>query len=134
MTAYLSNPVVKIATVDLTGWATAASVNVIREGLEDTTFGMNSRSNTGGLYANEASVTLFMDYSSNATYATLAPLVGTKVTLVVSPTDAAISATNPGFTLTDAYLGDLPVLSTTLGELQVLELSFTFGTYTEVTS
>jgi hypothetical protein len=126
---YLSNPVVTINTVDLTGFATAASVIVRFDALDNTTFGQTARTYAPGLGDHEATVTLLLTYTALQTYATLSGLVGTTTTLVVKPTSAAASATNPGFTLTGTFLAELPVINSTLGELQTVDLTFQGGAY-----
>jgi hypothetical protein len=127
---YLSNPAeVKIGGVDLTDQCTAVTFTVTREALEDTTFGFTSRSMTGGLFNNEATVTLFMSYASAETYATLQPLVGTKTTLTVKPASGNESATNPIQILTDCYLESLPVINVSLGELSTVDITLTGGVY-----
>ena len=128
--AYLANPVISIGGVNLTGYCTAASVLVRYDALEDTTFGMTSRESQAGLGNHEATVTLYMDYSDNATYEVLSQLVGTKTTIIATPASGANSPTNPGFTLSDTLLAELPVLSATLGELQSIDVTFTQGQYT----
>ena len=125
----LSNPKVVIATVDMSDQTTAATLTRTVEALEDTAFGTTSRTYTGGLENNELTVTMYLSYAASETYATLAPLVGTKVTVIVNPTSAADSATNPGFTLTNTYLESLPVINASLGELQTVDLTFTGGVY-----
>ena len=125
----LSNPKVVIATVDLSDQCTAATLTRTIEALEDTAFGSTARTYTGGLENNELTVTMYMSYAAAETYATLSTLVGTKVTVIVNPTSAADSATNPGFTLTNTYLESLPVINASLGELQTVDLTFTGGTY-----
>lgn len=125
----LSNPKVVIATVDLSDQCTAATLTRTIEALEDTAFGSTARTYTGGLENNELTVTMYMSYAATETYATLSTLVGTKVTVIVNPTNAADSATNPGFTLTNTYLESLPVINASLGELQTVDLTFTGGTY-----
>ena len=129
---YLSNPVLTVNSVSLTGWCTAATLNRVVEAQEDTVFGAtgNARTYTAGLENNELTCTLFMSYAASEVYATLAPLVGTKTVVRVQPTSAADSATNPGFILTNTYLETLPVLNATLGELSTIELTFTGGSYT----
>jgi hypothetical protein len=129
---YLSNPDVSINSVDMTGFATAASVIVRFEALDNTTFGQTARTYTSGLGDHEATVTLLLTYDALQTYATLAPLVGTTTTLVVKPTNAGPSATNPGFTLTGAFLAELPVVNSTLGELQTVDLTFQGGVFSAV--
>jgi hypothetical protein len=125
----LSNPKVVIATVDLSDQCTAATLTRTIEALEDTAFGSTARTYTGGLENNELTVTMYMSYAATETYATLSTLVGTKMTVIVNPTSAVDSATNPGFTLTNTYLEALPVINASLGELQTVDLTFTGGSY-----
>jgi hypothetical protein len=126
---YLSNPVVTVNSVALTGFCTAATVNVRFDALDNTTFGETARTYTKGLGDHEATLTLLLTYAAAETYATLSPLVGTTTTVIVKPTNAADSATNPGFTLTGTFLAELPVINATLGELQTIDITFQGGTY-----
>ena len=129
MASYLANPVITIGGVNLTGFCTAATVTQRYDALENTVFGMVDRKSQKGLGNHEATVTLYMDYSDNATYEVLSQLVGTQTTIIANPAAGADSATNPGFTLSDTLLAELPVLNASLGELQSIDLSFTQGTY-----
>ena len=131
---YLANSVVEIgatsaSTTDITDQVTAVTVNFVVEALEDTAFGSTARTNTGGLQNNSASITLYASYASSESYATLSALVGTKCFLRVKPTSAALSATNPGFELTNTFLSALPVVNSNLGELAVYEIELMGGTY-----
>ena len=126
---YQNNPTFTIDSVDLSAWTTAGSVNVVFETLDKTTYDNSSRLMTSGLGNHTATIDLFMDYSSAATYASLKDLVGTAVTIVYQPASGAQTATNPGFQLVDTYLGELPVISMTLGELQSISLEFVGGVY-----
>ncbi len=126
---YLSNPVVKVNAVDLTGFCTAASVIQRFEPLDNTTFGQTDRTYVKGLGNHETTMTLLLTYAASETYATLSTLVGTTTTVVVKPTSAADSATNPGFTLTGALLAEMPVLQASLGELQTIDITFLGGVY-----
>jgi hypothetical protein len=130
MAAYLANPVINIGGIDLTGFCTAASVMERYDSLEDTTFGMTARESQAGLGNHEATVTLYMDYSDDATYEVLSQLVGTKTTIIATPASGANSPTNPGFTLSETLLAELPVLSSSLGELQSIDITFTQGQLT----
>lgn len=127
--SYLSNPVVTVNTVALTGWCSAANLNVRFDALDNTTFGETARTYAKGLGDHELTLTLLLTYAAAETYATLAPLVGTTTTVIVKPTSAADSATNPGFTLTGTFLAELPVINATLGELQTIDITFQGGTY-----
>ena len=125
----LSNPVVTIGGIDMTDQTTAATLTRTVEALESTAFGSTSRVYTGGLENNELTVTMYLSYASSETYATLAPLVGTQLNVIVKPTSAVDSATNPAFILTGTYLESLPVINASLGELQTVDLTFTGGVY-----
>ena len=130
----LSNPTVTLGGTALTGWCTAATLNRVVTALSDTVFGNTANTFTAGLENNECTLTLFLSYEANATYATLAPLVGTKTTVVVKPTSAVDSATNPGFTLTNCYLETLPVISASLGELQSVDIVLMGGVFSADTT
>ena len=128
--SYLSNPVVTVNSVALTGWCTAASLVVRYDALDNTTFGETERTYAKGLGDHELTLTLLLTYAANQTYATLSTLVGTTTTVIVKPTSAADGPTNPGFTLTGTFLAELPVINATLGELQTIDITFQGGTYT----
>ena len=131
---YLSNPVVLIgassaATTDITDQVSAATLTVTAEALEDTAFGSTSRTMTAGLFSNSLTLTVYASYAASESYATLAPLLGTKCTIKVNPTSSGDSATNPGFILTDTYLASIPVINASLGELSTYEIEFQGGVY-----
>ena len=131
---YLSNPVVTVNAVHLTDQCTAATFTHTVEALESTAFGDVARFNSAGLQNNELTLTLYMSYAASETYASLKDLVGTQVSVIVSPeaplTPGTYSTTNPGFTLTGTYLESLPVINATMGELSTIDITFTGGAYT----
>ena len=132
---YLSNPVVLIgatsaSTTDISDQVSACTVNYIVEALEDTAFGSTARTNTAGLQSNSATLTLYASFASSESYAILAPLVGTKCYIKVTPASGANSATNPGFELTNTYLSALPVMNANLGELATYDIELMGGAYT----
>jgi hypothetical protein len=129
MASFLANPVITIGGVNLTGFCTAATVTERYDVLENTVFGMVDRKSQKGLGNHEATVTLYLDYSDNATYEVLSQLVGEQTTIIATPASGANSPTNPGFTLVDTLLAEMPVLQASLGELQSIDLTFTQGTY-----
>jgi len=132
-TTYLSNPDVLINAVSLRDQCSAATLTRTVEALESTAFGGTARVYTGGLEANELTLSLYMSYAATETYATLASLVGTQFNVIVSPsapeTPGTYSATNPGFTLTGAYLASLPVINATMGELSTIDITIQGGVY-----
>ena len=134
---YLSSPALKIATVDLSDQATAATITYTVEALENTAFGSTSRTYTSGLANNSITVTLYQSYAATETEVSIYSLVGTAVTLELSPTAAGLTtptATSPKYTLTGAYLESHTPINASLGELSTIDLTFTGGTLTKATS
>ena len=126
----LSNPVVTVNSVDLTDQCRSAELTVNWGELEATAFGDTSRKFVATLGDHTLTLELYMSYAASETYATLKSLVGTSTTVIVKPTSAADSATNPGMTLTNTYLAELPHVFT-LGELSVISVTFHGGVYSE---
>ena len=137
-TVYLSNPTVTINSVDLQDQCTSATVNYVYEQLETTAFGDTARKFGGSavtsLQNNSVEVTLYQSYVASETEATIYSLVGITTTIVIKPTSAAVSATNPSYTLTGAYLESHTPINASLGELSTLTLTFNGGVLTKATS
>lgn len=129
---YLSNPVVTVNSVALTGFCTSASMVRTQESIDTTSFGQTSREYSSGLANNECTMTLFMTYGASEVYATLKALVGTRTTVTLKPSSAATSATNPVLTLTGCYLESLPVMQTETGSISQIDITWTGGVYSEV--
>jgi hypothetical protein len=128
---YLANPVVTVNSVDLSDQCTAATFTQRYDALESTAFGDTARKFVNGLGNHEVTLTFYMSYASAETFATLENVVGGPVTVIVKPAVGADSATNPGFTLTGAYLGELPVINATMGELSTIDVTFVGGVYSK---
>lgn len=132
---YLSNPSVSINSVDLQDQCTSAVVNYVYEQLETTSFGDTARKFGGSavtsLQNNTIEVTLYQSYAASETEATIYGLVGIVTTLVVKPSSAAVSASNPSYTLTGAYLSAHTPINASLGELSELTLTFSGGVLTK---
>jgi hypothetical protein len=135
---YLSNPSVTINSVDLQDQCTSAVINYVLEQLETTSFGDSARkygaSTVTSLQNNSIEVELYQSYAASETEATIFGLVGIQTTLVLKPTSAAVSATNPSYTLTGCYLESHTPINASLGELSSLTLSFAGGVLTKATS
>jgi hypothetical protein len=125
----LSNPVVTVNSVDLSDQCTSATFTQRYAELTATAFGDVDNKYVKGLGDHEVTLDLYMSYAANETYATLKDLVGTATTVIVKPAVGTDSATNPGFTLTGAFLAELPH-SFALGELSTTSITFHGGVYT----
>jgi hypothetical protein len=127
---FLSNAVVTINSVDLTGECSSANLTRTFDALESTNMSNTARTFVGGLENSSLVVDLYNSYAVAQTYATLKSLVGTAVTVKIKPTSAATSATNPEHTLTGAFMGTLPLVVSSLGALDVCGgITFQGGVY-----
>jgi len=134
-TVYLSNPTLTINSVELQDQCTSATVNYVYEQLETTAFGDTARKFGGSavtsLQNNTIEVELYQSYAASETEATIFGLVGIQTTLVLKPSSAAVSATNPSYTLTGAYLESHTPINASLGELSTITLTFAGGALTK---
>ena len=131
-TTYLSNPTVTVTSpsaMTLTSSCSAAVLTLTAEALENTSFGQTSRTFTAGLFSNELTLTLFQGYGTTEVETYLNTLFGVASTIVVSPSGATESASNPEYTLTGCYLETVTPINTSVGELSVVEATFKGGTY-----
>lgn len=135
---YLSQPSLIINSVDLQDQCTSATINYVFEQLETTAFGDSARKFGGAaitsLQNNSIEVELYQSYAASETEATIFGLVGIVTTIVIKPTSAAVSATNPSYTLTGAYLESHTPINASLGELSTITLSFAGGVLTKAVS
>ena len=132
---YLSNAVVTINAVDMTGECSSANLTRTFDALESTNMSNTARTFVGGLENSSLVVDLYNSYAASQTYATLKSLVGTAVTVKIKPTSAATSPTNPEHTLTGAFMGTLPLVVSSLGALDVCGgITFQGGVYSVATA
>jgi hypothetical protein len=129
----LTNANIIVNSVDLSDRANSVTLNYEIEAVEDTTFGNTGRTFIGGLQNVTCDIEFMQDFAATETEATIYPLVGTQTTVVIKPTTALDSATNPRYTLSNTYLAAHTPVSATVGELAVTSLSFQGGTLVKST-
>jgi hypothetical protein len=61
-------------------------------------------------------------------------LVGTTTTVVIKADSGAVSATNPSYTITGAFLASHTPVAAAVGEMAMTSLSFTGGTLAKATT
>lgn len=119
---------VTINSIDLSDHANSATINFEIEQQDATVMGGN-RAFVGGIQNNSLEITLFQDFAAAEVEATIFPLVGTTTTVVLKPTSAVVSATNPSYTLTGCFLAShTPIAAGDVGATSPISLSFTGGT------
>jgi hypothetical protein len=137
-TTFLSNATINITqgatTYDLSDQANACALTIGYDSLEVTAFGDTGRKYTQGLQSVEVAITFFLSYggtgATSEVEAALADIVGKgNTTLIISPSGATESATNPEYTITNAMLASFTPISSTVGEIATVECSFVGGTW-----
>ena len=129
-TTYLSQPAeLKIATVDLTDQASSISFTLGNNPLTSTAFGDLGERMVPGLQTVEGTITLYMSYGASEVEGVIAGQVGLgTTTIVVKKGSGAIAADNPEWTISNTMIANYPI-TYTVGELQVMEVSFSGGTW-----
>jgi len=129
-TTYLSQPdVLTVDGVDLKDQCSAMSFTLGVASLDRTAFGDTGTQFTGGLQTLEGTMTFYVDYGASGVEATIHAAIGAGTTdIVVKKASGAISASNPEYTLTNVMIAAEPY-TYTVGELQVMEVSFEGGTW-----
>lgn len=131
---FLAGASITVNSVDLSDQLTNAVLTYTAEALEATSLADTARKYVAGLQNNEITMTLMQSYAATETEATVYPLVGTTTTIVLKPSSGAVSATNPSYTLTGAYLSSHTPINSAVGELSMIELTFQGGTLAKATS
>ena len=134
-TTFLGNATINItptggAAVDVSDQCTKCEVLVGYDLLESTAFGDGGHRAVQGLQSVSVSMDLFLSYGATEVETLLAAIITAgSCTIVVSPSGATESASNPEFTITNATLEANPAIMSTVGELAVASITFTNGTW-----
>ena len=130
----LTDCAITVNSVAVTTLANSVTLTYEKDSIEVTAFGDAGHKFTGGLQNNTMDMQLFQDFAASQTEATIFPLVGTPTTVNIRPTSAAISTTNPSYTLTDCMLVSHTPIAGAVGEVAMTSLSFTGGTLVKTTA
>ena len=129
-TTFLSNATVAIGAVDVSDQVQSVTLTTGFDQLETTAMGSSGRSYTKGLQAVDVTLTMFNSYGAGEIEATLFDVVGDDaVTLVISPSGTTESASNPEYTITGAFLASFTPIASSVGELSMVNVTFTGGTF-----
>jgi hypothetical protein len=118
-----------VNSVDLSAYVSSITLDyavdaVAADGMAAT----NGHVFLGGLQNNSLAVTLNQDFAATKVAATLDALVGTSTTVVIKPTSAAVGATNPTYTISNAFLAATQPVNGAVGDLAQMSVTFQGGT------
>lgn len=130
----LKDAVITINSVDLSDKANSVTLTYEAEQIDVTSFdGSGARKFAAGLVNMSLEVSFMQDFAATEVEATVYGLVGTTTNVTVKPTSAAVSSTNPLYTITGAYLASHTPVAGAVGELAMTTLVFTGGTLAKST-
>lgn len=133
-TIVLTNPSITVGGTSVSGFCTSITLNYEVDQVEVTAFGDTGHKYTGGLQNVSCDIELNQDFASSATESIIYPLVGTTTSIVVKPVNAATSATNPQYTISNAFLAAHTPVAGAVGELAKTSLTFTGGSLAKATA
>jgi len=114
---------IQIGGTDFSSSINSVTLDVTVDEQETTAFGQTSRTRIGGLKDGSVSLDFHQDFGASAVDATLWPLLGTTVEIIVAPTSGSVSATNPSYTF-DALVTQYQPFANASGELATLSVSW----------
>jgi hypothetical protein len=125
-TTFLNNTlVVTLNSVLISDQVTAVTINQTFDELETTSMGGNgSHTFVKGLESSTVTIDFLNSYEAAETAKTLQDAYGTTVPLVIKPTNAVISATNPEYQTT-ILVNNLTPVSGSVGDLSTQSITFT---------
>lgn len=123
-----------VNSVDLSSYVTQIALNYAVDQVEVTAMGSGGHTFTGGIQNVSVDVTLNQDFAATKVAATLDALIGTTTTVVVKADSGAVSATNPSYTISNAFLAATQPVNGSVGDLASMSVSFTGGTLVKATS
>jgi hypothetical protein len=122
----LTDASVSINSVDLSDHVRRVAVTDLREKKDITAMGATSRVYGKGLGDANATIEFFQDFAAGEVHATLQPLIAssTGVPIIIKSTSGALSATNPGYTMT-GLIFDYTMIEGEVGEpsMMTVEIS-----------
>lgn len=135
MAVFLQNTVtVTINAVDLTDHISSVTWTESAAELDTTAMGDANTTRIGGLKDGSLSVEFHQDFAVSEVYATLYPLLGTVTTVTMTPTSAAVAATNPTHSA-DALVTEVPIIDGSVSDLATVSVTWPLsGPVTVITS
>jgi hypothetical protein len=135
-TTYLTNPTVTILPAtggtlfDATAVTSAAAITVGFDALESTSFGDAGHIFVKGLQSCEVVLTCYAAYGSTSVEAALNAALGSGTSVItISPAGPSEGPANPEYVISNTMLASYQPINGSYGELSMIEVTFTGGTF-----
>lgn len=124
----LRNASITVDAVDLSNRASSVTINIEKDDVELTSFGSAMHEHGVGLGDGSIDIDFYQDFAAASVDATLYPIfeAGVPVPVVIKPDDAAVSATNPSYTMQGLLMSYSP-LAGSVGEASTMSVTFQNG-------
>ena len=119
----LTDAKVTINSVNLSDHINNITLETKDDIIETSAFGTTAKTRVAGLSDNQVTLDFHQDFAAANVEATIYPLLGQTTTIVVQPTSAAVSATNPTYTFS-AVIVDWTPLKGGIGQLATASVTF----------
>lgn len=122
----LTDASIVINSVNLSDHIASVTITTSEDVIDTTGFSSTSaagRTRVAGLVDNSVTLEFHQDFATSNVEATIYPLLGSATTVVVKPTSAAQSATNPSYTFS-ALVSEWQPLSGSVGELATASVTW----------
>jgi hypothetical protein len=124
MAVYLSNGVsVTVNSVDLSSLVSSVTINRAFDELDVTAMGDSGAKAVKGLERSSVSIDFFNDEATSKTLQTLNSTWGTSTTVVIKQTSAAVSATNPSYTMS-CLVNNITPINGAVGDLSTQSVTW----------
>ena len=125
---------VTVNGTNLSSSLTSVDLSLSSDEVDTTTFGGEWRTVTGGLKSGSITLNFNQDFGISSIDSTLWPLLNTAATVVIQPTSATVSSTNPSYTAI-ALVNSYQPFASSVGDLATLSVTWpTSGTVTRATA
>jgi hypothetical protein len=121
----LTNASLTFNSVNLSDHVESLEIDLSIDDVEITAMGATAHAYAPGLRNDSVKVTFYQDFAGASVEATLFPFIGSAAgaVLVIKPTTASVSTTNPSYTMT-ATLYSYQPLNGSVGEASMTEVEF----------
>jgi hypothetical protein len=120
----LTNAKVTINSVNLSDHIASVTLSTSADVVETTGFSSTAaRTRVAGLQDNSVTLEFHQDFATSNVEQTIYPLLGTATTVVVTPVDTTVGATNPSYTFS-ALVSEWQPLSGAVGELATASVTW----------
>jgi hypothetical protein len=120
----LTNAKVTINSVNLSDHIASVTLSTSADVVDTTGFSSTAaRSRVAGLLDNSVTLEFHQDFATSNVEQTIYPLIGTTTTVVVTPVDTTVGATNPSYTFS-ALVAEWQPLSGAVGELATASVTW----------